>query len=150
MKVFDIMERNPITIPVDATYEQASDILYANNISGAPVVGKDGKLVGILSLKDLFRVLYPFYSSYYEHPESYTDMEMREGKVDEIRKKNISEFMTKRLITVPHHIPIMRAGAVMLAHNVHHLPVLENEKFVGLLTKNLIYRAILQHHVGTK
>ncbi|MEI7741960.1 MAG: CBS domain-containing protein [bacterium] len=147
MKVIEIMERKPIVLAPTTTYEEATSVLYSNDVSGAPVVGENGELVGMLSLKDLFRILYPFYSSYYDHPESYSDQENRESKVNEVKKKLIKEFMSTRLITIQPHMPVMQAGAIMLAHNVHHLPVIENKKLIGLVTKNSIYRAIIQQHL---
>lgn len=44
---------NPITIGPDATLGQAQELMQANKISGIPVVEKSGKLVGILTHRDV-------------------------------------------------------------------------------------------------
>jgi len=80
MKVRDLMRKKIITLKPENTYEEAVALLYKNNLNGAPVVDDEGKLVGYVSEKDLFRILYPYYQSFYEHPESYTDGEKREKK----------------------------------------------------------------------
>ncbi|MGO9372678.1 MAG: CBS and ACT domain-containing protein [Syntrophobacteraceae bacterium] len=57
IKISDIMTRNPITVPYDYTVEEAAQLLMERNISGVPVVDCDGKLVGIITRNDLFKIL---------------------------------------------------------------------------------------------
>lgn len=57
IKVKEIMTENPVTIPFDFTVEEAAEVLLEHNISGAPVVDRDGKLVGTITKNDLFRVM---------------------------------------------------------------------------------------------
>ncbi len=147
MKVRDVMEVDVITAPEHATYEHVAKVLHDHRISGVPIVNDDGLMVGTVSEKDLFRIMFPFYKSYYEHPESYTDFEAREQKIDEIRAHPVSSFMTREVIVVEPDAPIMRAGALMLAHHIHRMPVVEDGKVVGIVTRENIYREILKHHL---
>lgn len=146
MKVRNVMQTNVITVPVGATYEEVARILHTNSITGAPVVDAEGRLVGIVSVKDLFRILFPFYSSYYDNPELYTDFESREHKIDEVKYKHVEGFMAANPVTVDPDCPVMRAGAIMLAKKVHRLPVVHNGRLVGLVTRGTIYRSVLKHH----
>ncbi|MGO9315809.1 MAG: CBS and ACT domain-containing protein [Syntrophobacteraceae bacterium] len=57
IKISDIVTRNPITVPYDYTVEEAAQLLMERNISGVPVVDCDGKLVGIITRNDLFKIL---------------------------------------------------------------------------------------------
>lgn len=57
IKVKDIMTKDPITIPVDCTIDEAAEILLDNKISGAPVVDDEGQVVGVLTQTDIFRVM---------------------------------------------------------------------------------------------
>ena len=57
IKVKDIMTKDPITVPFAFTVEEAAEVLMKNRISGAPVVGQDGKVVGTITKGDMFRVL---------------------------------------------------------------------------------------------
>ncbi len=57
IKIKEIMTKDPITIPVDYTVEEAAEVLLDNKLSGAPVVNREGKLVGIITQADIFRVL---------------------------------------------------------------------------------------------
>jgi len=57
IKVRDIMSRNPITIPENYTIEEAAEILRDHHISGAPVMDAHGRMVGMISQKELFNAL---------------------------------------------------------------------------------------------
>ncbi len=65
MRVQDVMQTEVLTIPVGTPYRDVERLLREKQISGAPVVDGEGSVVGIVSEKDLFRVLYPFYRSFY-------------------------------------------------------------------------------------
>ena len=57
VKVKDIMTKDPITVPPDYTVEETAQVLLESKISGAPVADESGKVVGIITQSDLFRVL---------------------------------------------------------------------------------------------
>jgi len=55
MKAADVMVSNVVTVGVNASIGEVAAILLNNNISGAPVVGEKGELVGIVSEGDLMQ-----------------------------------------------------------------------------------------------
>jgi acetoin utilization protein AcuB len=57
IKVKGIMTKNPITVSADHTVEETAEILLENKISGAPVVHDKGKVVGVITQVDIFKVL---------------------------------------------------------------------------------------------
>ena len=57
IKVRDIMSKNPVTVPMDFTIEETAEVLLNNRISGAPVVDRQGRLVGVITQSDLFKVI---------------------------------------------------------------------------------------------
>jgi len=143
MIIRDSMETDVITVSKTTTYGELAHLLYKHGISGVPVV-EDGRVVGVISEKDLFRVLFPYYKSFYENPESYTDLEERENKVQEIKDKPIEKYMTTKVITVSPLDPVMRAGALMLAYNINRLPVVEAGKLVGIITRKKIFQSLIK------
>ena len=144
MRVRAVMEDVPLSFHPETTYEEAATLLCRHELSGAPVLDAVGAVVGMVSEKDLFRVLYPFYKSFYESPDAYTDFESRESKAQEIRLHPVSSFMTSQVITVTPDTPLMRAGALMLAHHIHMLPVVEKGLLVGILRRGVLYRSVLR------
>jgi len=57
IKVKDIMARNPLTVSPDFTVEETAELLMEHKVSGVPVVEAGGKLVGVITRDDLFKVL---------------------------------------------------------------------------------------------
>ena len=57
IKVKDIMIPKPITVPWDFTVEEAAEVLLKNKISGTPVTGPQGDVVGVITKSDIFKVL---------------------------------------------------------------------------------------------
>ncbi|MFH1973296.1 MAG: CBS domain-containing protein [Patescibacteria group bacterium] len=148
MKVRDVMEHHVVTVRPDDTYEYVAKLLNEHQVSGVPVVDAEGRLAGMVSEKDLYRILYPFYSSYYEHPVSYTDLEQREEKVDDVRAKRVEVFMTKDTISIEPDAPVMRAGGIMLAKRIARLPVVEDGKIIGLVSRSRIFKLVIKEQLG--
>jgi acetoin utilization protein AcuB len=57
IKVKDIMTKDPVTVPVDWTVEEAAELLMKHRISGMPVVDPNRQVAGIITRDDLFQVL---------------------------------------------------------------------------------------------
>jgi acetoin utilization protein AcuB len=55
IKVAEIMTRDVVTVSPDWTMEEAADLMLARRISGAPVVGDDGTLDGVITQTDMFK-----------------------------------------------------------------------------------------------
>jgi CBS domain-containing protein len=144
MIVKNIMTKDVIKIPHSATYFEAAKILHDQRISGAPIVDDDNKLIGMITEKDLFKVLYPFYKNYYENPELYADAEDRENKATEIKDDVIEKFFSHDIITVTPDTFIMQAGAMLIAKGIHRMPVVDDKgKIVGIISRGDIFRKVL-------
>lgn len=57
IKVKDIMTRKPVTVSWDFTVEEAAEVLLKDKISGTPVIGSQGEIVGVITKSDIFKVL---------------------------------------------------------------------------------------------
>ncbi len=110
---------DPITIKPNQTVKEALEIMANFKISGVPVVDDEGKLIGILTNRDL-RFL---------KKKDY--------------KKPVSEFMTKEnLITARENITLEEAEEILQKKKVEKLPVVdENGYLKGLITiKDIVKR----------
>jgi acetoin utilization protein AcuB len=83
-KVKDVMTKNPITIPLDYTVEEAALIFFDNHISGAPVVNRNGDVIGIITQTDLFRVLISLTGIGESDIQFALELEDRPGSIKEI------------------------------------------------------------------
>ncbi|GAB5488218.1 MAG: IMP dehydrogenase [Parasphingorhabdus sp.] len=110
---------NPITIAPDATLSEAEATMEQNRISGIPVVEKSGKLVGILTNRDV---------RFAENP-----------------KQPVSELMTKDdLATVPAGVSQEEARRKLHQRRIEKLLVVDNDyRCVGLITVKDIEKAVM-------
>jgi IMP dehydrogenase len=114
------MISDPITLPPDATLQDAEEIMSTYRISGVPIVDRDGKLVGILTNRD----------KRFVEPRDYG--------------LPVSQFMTPQpLITAPVGISREEAKALLQKHRIEKLPLVdENGRLKGLLTVKDILKEI--------
>ncbi|QIO72706.1 IMP dehydrogenase [Rhizobium leguminosarum bv. trifolii] len=101
---------NPVTIGPDATLADALGLMRSYTISGIPVVEKSGRLVGILTNRDV---------------RFATDQEQK-----------IHELMTKdKLVTVKENVDQQEAKRLLHSHRIEKLLVVDTEgRCVGLIT----------------
>ncbi len=144
MFVKSIMQKKLVTVTPDMTFFEAAGLLLKNHVSGAPVLDKRGKLVGILSEKDLFRALYPSYKKFYLYPSEYENTKGVEETLSDAKHKKVSTIMSTRIISATPETPVLKIGGLMVATGIHRVPVLEGGKVIGMVSRGDIYRAILQ------
>ncbi len=138
------MSSKVVTISPDTSYEGAAKLIQAEDLSAIPVVDAGGALEGILSEKDLFRAIYPDYGEYFVNPEAFNDEDERGERVRELRTHPIYEFMTTQVHTVEPQTPLMLAGGLMISYRIHTVPVLENSKVIGIISREAVFKTILQ------
>jgi len=113
------MIKDPITLHGDATLADALGIMKDNKIGGIPVTDLEGKLVGIITNRDL--------------------------RFEKQLDKKISEVMTKdNLVTTDVTTDLNMAKDILQRHKIEKLPVVENGKLVGLITFKDIEK--VKHH----
>jgi IMP dehydrogenase len=107
---------DPITLLEEASIGDALRLMRENKIGGIPIVNKAGKLVGILTNRDL--------------------------RFETNNKRKVSEVMTsERLITAPEGTDLKKAEKILQKHKIEKLPVVSKDgKLIGLIT----YRDIIQ------
>jgi len=132
-----------ITVSPTATYEEAAKIMHTNNVSGIVVVDGENNVLGIVSEKDLFKAMFPLYEEYAVSPDITVDKDDLEGNIESIRNQPIEKYMARKVRTIGPDSPILSAGGLMLAHGLHRLPVVENNKLIGIVTREDIYGTVL-------
>ncbi len=107
---------DPVTLTADATIGEASRIMRENKIGGIPIVDNGGKLVGILTNRDL--------------------------RFEDNPKKKVSEAMTKEnLFTAPEGTDLKKAEQLFKKTKVEKLPIIDKQ---GRLTGLFTYSDILK------
>jgi len=84
IKISDIMTKDPITIPLDYTIDEAAQILLEHKLSGAPVVDDQGQVAGVITQTDIFRVLVLFTGVKKAGIQFAFQLEDRPGSIKEV------------------------------------------------------------------
>ncbi|WP_372682594.1 CBS domain-containing protein [Desulfosarcina sp.] len=147
MLVKEIMTENPITVTADTEIIKAAKILLDRRINGVPVVDDAGKLVGLLCQSDIIaqqkKLPVPSLFSFLDGYISLSSMKGFEKEVRKIAATAVSDAMTPNPVTVAPDSNIETVAALMVDHNLHTLPVLENGVLVGVVGKEDILRTLM-------
>jgi len=84
IKISDIMTKDPITIPLDYTIDEAAQMLLEHKLSGAPVVDDEGQIAGVITQTDIFRVLVLFTGVKKAGIQFAFQLEDRPGSIKEV------------------------------------------------------------------
>ena len=128
MKVKEMLKnkrREIITVKAETDILTAMELLIRNQISCLPVLGDSGQLVGIVSDKDIFKAIYE--------------------NQDNFRSFKVGNLMTTDLLVGVADDEIDYIGGVMTENKVRHIPIVEREKLIGLLSVGDIVKAEIKH-----
>ncbi|KCZ71198.1 putative transcriptional regulator [Candidatus Methanoperedens nitroreducens] len=145
MNVRDVMRKDVITCSPDDTVGSLSKIFKESGISGVPVVEK-GKVVGIVSETDLIKLFkVPEFSGelWLPSPLEVIEVPLRNlFRIEEFRKdleemklKPVRDIMKKTVYSISPDDTLEEASRRMVRHRVNRLPVIENDKLVGIIAR---------------
>lgn len=143
MRLRDVMTHSVHTLQPQQSLDDAIRFFIKYGVKGAPVV-EQGKVVGIVSEKDIFRALYPSVTDYYDNPELWMEEAELEGNAKSVAAKHVTDIMTRVVVSAPPDTPIMQAGAMMLAHRVHRIVVMESGRLVGIATRSDVFQNVFK------
>lgn len=109
----DIMVKNPDCISINWTLKKASMFLEQVNHTGAPVLDDKENLVGFLTLRDIMK-----------------------GRKANQMNAPVSAYMRKKVISASADITIRTIERIFYLNNIGHLPIVENEKVIGIITRS--------------
>lgn len=147
MKVREVMTRDVMTVSPETTIKEVAILLAKHHISGVPVL-ENGAIVGIITEGDLLprRKRVPFTDE--ELPAlfgKYTVGEELKALFQQAWSRKIQEIMTPGhdVLTADADEALEEAAARMASEEVKRLPVVEDGKLVGILSRLDILRALV-------
>lgn len=151
MNVSDIMTRNATSVQPCTTVDEAARIMLANNFSGLPVLDENGLLVGVVSEGDLLRRSEIGTEG---EPAGWLKALLQPASVaaDYVatHSRHVSGVMTHKPVFVTPTTPLAKAVEVMLHKHIKRLPVLEDNRLVGIISRADLLRALTSIPIRTK
>ncbi len=118
----DVMTKNVVTIDPETSLQEAIHLLIDKGISGMPVIDSNGKMIGIISEKDIIH----FYTF---------SRDMHSIKV--------KEAMTKDVVTFSPETDIEHIALAIAEKGFRRAPIIEEDRIVGIISRRDIIRVEL-------
>lgn len=135
MLIREIMAKNVITVSPDTSLREAGKILKEKRISGIPVVERDGRLVGVITITDILKIIKEIYQ-WQQIEKSSTGLKISDLIETESLNKKVSDVMTKSVFTLEAGRDVNDLMRLVFTKNIHTIPITENGSLVGVVGKH--------------
>ncbi|MDQ3856489.1 MAG: CBS domain-containing protein [Chloroflexota bacterium] len=122
MKAADIMRQPVLATTPAAWVQEVLAYLATHDISGMPVVERDGTVIGMVTADDILRA---FVNGL------------------ELRSLTVREIMSRDPITVDVETPVVEVIQVLHDEGILRVPVLENNRLVGIISRSDVIKALV-------
>ena len=145
MKTSDVMSRHVVTANPDMTLKEAVQLMVQHGVSGLPVLDETRALVGIFTEGDLLRRAE---TNTEGRPPGWLASILAPGRgaahYVRTRAQKVGELMTREVVSIQKDAPLAEAAALMETHRVKRLPVVEQGRLLGIVSRADLLRALLQ------
>lgn len=132
MLVKEIMTRNVVTVSPDTKLSDLARLLKDHRINGVPVTIKDGTLVGVITMTDLLKILRDI--NYWANVEKVKPgIGIKDALIKEKTECTVEKKMTRGVNAVTEEDSIDYVLDLMCKHNIHTIPVVKENKLVGVI-----------------
>lgn len=134
MLVRERMTSPAVTISPDTPFQEALKLMRDKKFRRLPVVDATGKIVGIVSERDLLHAA----------PSPATSLSVWEVNYL-LWKLKVSDIMTRNVVTIHQNMPIEDAASLMVSRKIGGLPVVDDDDaIVGVITETDIFKAFVE------
>ncbi|MGO8094594.1 CBS domain-containing protein [Rhizobium leguminosarum] len=138
----DIMTTPVTTIDEGHNVREAIEIVNTSNIGAVPVVDSEGRLTGIVSEGDLLRRVA---SSWARRAVPHTrDREDALADYVKARSWRVKDVMSTPVVSATPTATASQLAELLQAHDIKHLPVVEDGRLAGMISRRDLMRALLQ------
>ena len=127
------MTKNPVTINPEASVVEASELMKKEKVHRLPVLDRNKNLIGVISEKDILFATPSPASSLSIHEMAYL-----------LSKLTVRKLMTKNPVTINRTTTVEEAARLMVDQDLSCLPVVEDGKLVGIVSKSDMFKILLE------
>jgi CBS domain-containing protein len=142
----DIMTTNVVTVKKDQPISDLSKLFIENHFNGVPVLDDAGKVIGVVTQSNLIEqnknLHIPTVIALFDAVLFLESEKKFESDVKKLTGSKIEDIYHKNPITVSPDTELNEITTIMAEKDVHTLPVLENDKLVGIIGKKDVIRAM--------
>jgi CBS domain-containing protein len=140
MKVRDVMTELVVTASPEMSFQETAELLLEAGVTGVPVVGPHGRLLGLVTEADLMSK--EAFDSRRRRPlAAVVDYLTGTARwIDKAAGLTAGEVMTTHVVTADPDEDIRTAARRMLERGVKRLPVVDNGRLVGIVSRYDVLR----------
>lgn len=145
LTVRDVITRSVVSVHQETPLREVAQALIDHGISGVPVLDEDGAVLGVVSEADLL-VKEQGADAIHHRPLARFLGESRESRAQfaKLRALTAAEAMTAPAITITSSRPINEAAAIMTSRGINRLPVVDDGRLVGIVSRADLVRAYVR------
>ena len=133
----DIMSQEVFTVHEDMLIRQVAHMILRKRVSAFPVITKNGQLVGILTMTDLFMMINKAFIK-------KTDAEFR-SRLKMFRDMTVGNVMTVKVIVIKPKTTLEEIVNLVVRKKIHVFPVMKKNKIVGIVSRTDILNAVFSY-----
>ena len=142
----EIMTTNVVTVTTETSLKEVARIFVETNYSNLPVLDQEGVLVGVISETDLVEQQKPLHIPTVVallDGVFYLDSEKRfKEELARVTATQVEELVNKKLVTCSPEQTVRELAGLMSKHKVHLLPVVEDDKMIGVVARLDLIKAL--------
>lgn len=142
--VADVMNREPVTIPEDATVREAVELVVAGLANDLMVLGKDGRFAGLLAEGDILRRALPNREEILAAGGTVEDgyrAFVRRGA--EIAGESIAPLIIRRPVLVAPEDHVGKVATILVGRNIRTLAVVDDDRLLGSVSRAEVCRGLM-------
>jgi CBS domain-containing protein len=138
-----MMRPDVVTLSPEFSLIEAHRVLMTDEITGAPVVDKQGQVCGVISSSDLIRAVANEHDmglsrfDYFRGFVPYSGQDWASGGQDfenRLREVSVADVMAKQIVSVGPDDSIQQVARTLTQHHVHRVLVVEQGKLLGIIS----------------
>jgi len=131
----DVMRSEVQSVSETTTLRELSRAFRRYGVTSIPVINEKNKLVGVVNEADLLRAMLPNYAELQDNLQYMQDFEYLEDRANEVENLPVKDIMVRGTISVDKKAPLMRVIALFLLKSYSHIPVVEKDEIIGVVTR---------------
>jgi CBS domain-containing protein len=131
----DVMRSEVQSVSETTTLRELSHAFRRYGVTSIPVINEKNKLVGVVNEADLLRTMLPNYAELHDNLQYMQDFEYLEDRASEVENLPVKDIMVRGTISVDKKAPLMRVISLFLLKSYSHIPVVEKDEIIGVVTR---------------
>jgi CBS domain-containing protein len=142
------MTKEVVSVTTETTIRQLAEIITAHRIGSVPVLDTEGKILGIVTESDLIEQDKSFHIptviSLFDWVIYLESEKKFEKELKRMTARTVADIFTREVLTVTPETPVSEIADIMSSRKIHAVPVVENEKLVGIVSRIDLIRSMVE------